>query len=300
MRKRLIVVVLLAAAAGLALVLFGTEYQQWYGWSVFAGVPFVIGFVSAALTPPDLSRLAGVTLALVSAGLVAILLLVLGREGVFCIGLAALLGLLPLGLGAIAGAWVRRGALVVFLGALTLAMLEPSLHTAKPRVYLVEDSLLVHASAAETWRTVIDLGEVKPSGDWVFRTGMACPVRTKISGRTRVCTMSTGLLLERIDVWQPGRRLGWVALSTPPPLKETNPFADVDPPHLHGMYRNVRGEFALEPLGPHATRLTRRTWYEYDMEPAAYWRLWCDFGASRIHRFVLEEVKRAAEGGARI
>lgn len=103
-----------------------------------------------------------------------------------------------------------------------------------------------------------------------------------------------------IDVWKPGERLAWRALSTPPPMKEVTILRDVDPPHLHGYYRNLRGEFALEQVAPGVTRLTRRTWYSHDLYPSLYWRLWCDYGASKIQRFVLGEVKRAAERGARI
>lgn len=109
-------------------------------------------------------------------------------------------------------------------------------------------------------------------------------------GGTRVCTMSTGLMLERIDGWEPGRRLSWRALSTPPPMTELNPFGEVDAPHLHDFYRNVRGEFFLERIGD-VTRVTRRTWYEHDLYPSAYWRIWCDIGASKIHRLDLEHVR---------
>ena len=75
-------------------------------------------------------------------------------------------------------------------------------------------------------------------------------------------------------------------------MEELNPFHEhVDPPHLHGTYRNVRGEFALEPAGEGRTRVTRRTWYQHDLYPSAYWRIWCDWGASRIHLLVLEHLR---------
>jgi len=54
-------------------------------------------------------------------------------------------------------------------------------------------------------------------------------------------------------------------------------------------------EFAIEPVSRGVSRLTRRTWYAHDLYPSAYWRIWCDMGASNIQRFVLDEVKRAAE-----
>lgn len=127
----------------------------------------------------------------------------------------------------------------------------------------------------------------------------ACPQCTRIveprAGGRRVCTLTTGVLMERIDDWRPGERLSWQAVSTPPPMHELNPFHEVDAPHLHGTYRNIRGEFALERVGPRITRLTRRTWYSHDLYPSLYWTMWCDMGASKIQRFMLDEVRRAAE-----
>jgi hypothetical protein len=155
--------------------------------------------------------------------------------------------------------------------------------------------VIIDGTTDEIWNAIVALSDVPPPDDLFFRAGIATPQKTKIvtcaNGGLRVCTMSTGTLVERIDAWEPGRRLGWRALSTPPPMKELNPFHEVDPPHLHGTYRNVRGEFALERVDATRTRVTRRTWYEHDLYPSLYWRIWCDFGASKIHHLVLEHVR---------
>lgn len=102
----------------------------------------------------------------------------------------------------------------------------------------------------------------------------------------------------RITVWQPGRLLRWESILTPPPLKELNPFRDTDPPHLHGLYRSVDGQFALTALGPNLTRVTRSSSYQHGLYPAAYWRLWCDYVAHRGHVHILSALKRAAEQAA--
>jgi hypothetical protein len=149
------------------------------------------------------------------------------------------------------------------------------------------------------WTAIVRLDRLSPPRDWVLRTGIACPESTRITegavGGTRVCTLSTGTLREKISVWAPGQRLRWRAETTPPPLREINPFGEVDAPHLHGFYTNTQGEFALQRLGPGKTLVTRRTWYRHNLYPSGYWRLWCDFAASRVHRYVLGELKARAE-----
>ena len=36
------------------------------------------------------------------------------------------------------------------------------------------------------------------------------------------------------------------------------------------------------------------TWYRHNMWPAAYWKLWSDLIIHRIHRSVLEHIKRSS------
>lgn len=229
-RHPIVVASLLAAAAALLVVLLAVEAVQFYGYVLFIGAPFVLGYVATAYTPP--AARAGCFIATTCAALLLVaLMLIVGKEGAICLGLAGTLAILPAFGGMLLAKLLRRkSTLIVVAGVLTLAAIEPSLH-GKPDVYLVEDSILVHATPQRTWETIVSLSDVAPSHDWIFRSGIACPQRTKIVdgrvGGKRICTMSTGLLMERIDVWQPGRRLGWVAVSTPPPLpplRETNPF----------------------------------------------------------------------------
>jgi hypothetical protein len=185
----------------------------------------------------------------------------------------------------------------------SLMWIEPRLQSAPP-LEIVEDSIAVQASPAEVWDAVVRLDRVPAPSDWMYRAGVACPQRTRIesprAGGYRVCTLSTGQLVEQIEVWRPGRTLRWHARSTPPPMRELNPFYDhVDPPHLHGYYDSPRGEFAIGRIGLNRTRLTRRTWYSQQLRPNAYWAFFCEMAISQIHRTVLEHVRDMAEGRLR-
>jgi hypothetical protein len=242
----------------------------------------------------------------VAALVLSLSFLVLGWEGIICIGMAIPLGLPLVILGACLGyLLLHKGhwrptltSAVVVVFVVCLALTEAKLHGQAP-VFSTSTSLRVEASPAVVWETIIRLERLPEPDDWFFRMGVACPQTARIEsaqvGGLRVCMLSTGQLIERIEVWQPERQLRWRSLTTPPPMRELNPFRPTDPPHLHGFYHTTQGEFTLQPLAPTATLVTRRTWYRHNLYPAQYWRLWCDFAAEKIHIFVLQQVKRAAE-----
>ena len=79
-------------------------------------------------------------------------------------------------------------------------------------------------------------------------------------------------------------------------MTEWSPYRRVHPPHLDGYLRTRRGEFRLVPLPGNRTRLEGRTWYELDVFPRAYWRLWSDALIGSIHARVLDHIQRLAEG----
>src|SRR5262249_3998340 len=139
--------------------------------------------------------------------------------------------------------------------------------------------------------------------DWAFRTGLAYPVRAQIEGQgtgaVRRCEFSTGPFIEPIEVWDEPRLLRFAVTSNPPPMQEWNPLAEIHPPHLDKFLVAHRGEFRLTELPGGRTLLEGTTWYQHHLWPAAYWRLWSDLIIHRIHRRVLDHIKRSAETQAR-
>lgn len=283
-----------------------------YAWGLFVGLPYFIGFFPVALLrrwgPRPLRA------CLLLAGQVGVVLtlsfLILGIEGMICILMA-----LPVGLpGVLLGAWMaylllHRTALLPPGGTAVCLVLALAVglwaEVQWPRVaptYTVTDTVTIAASPQAVWHALITMGSLEPPTELLFRLGVAWPQHVEIQGTgegaLRIGTLTTGPLHERITVWQPGRLLRWESILTPPPLKELNPFRDTDPPHLHGLYRSVDGQFALTALGPNLTRVTRSSSYQHGLYPAAYWRLWCDYVAHRGHVHILSALKRAAEQAA--
>jgi hypothetical protein len=300
--------IIAGAAVGSGLSADAIYIHKQYAIVLFFFVPLTTGFAAvAALRAGGRTTLGqSILVSLGSGALVIASFLLLGKEGIVCVFLA-----LPIALPwLIFGAWLafemlhrRRkppiaSTATLILGVVIAMSVESNLRK-EPAVTAVADSIVIDAEPGRVWNAILGLDSVPPPSDWIYRAGLACPQRTRIvragAGGERRCELSTGELVERIDVWEPGHRLQWTSLSTPPPIRETNPFYDVvDAPHLHGYYTSPRGEFVLERVGPHRTRLTRRTWYSQRLYPAAYWRLWSEMGISHIHDTVLQQVSRGA------
>lgn len=78
-------------------------------------------------------------------------------------------------------------------------------------------------------------------------------------------------------------------------MQEWSPYGAIEPAHLNAFFRSKQGEFRLIALPENRTRLEGTTWYEQDIAPQHYWRLWSDFLVHTIHRRVLEHIKNEAE-----
>jgi hypothetical protein len=295
-------VVLLSLLSGLLM-----RTMALYGLGLFVGVPVLIGFLPAAalrLTGPQ-TFLRCLLIALTTALMLVIELFLRAWEGAICIAMALPLAFPLLVLGAaLAYALFHKGSLrptgpgvAGLVAVVGLSVSDASLQRAPS--YVTADSVTIDATRQRVWNEIVNLKTVPAPSGLLLKTGIACPQSVRIprpgQGGTRLCTLSTGQILERIDVWEPGRRLRWTALSTPPPMTEVNPFGPVDAPHLHGFFEAFRGEFVLETEESGATRLTRRTWYRHNLQPAAYWKFWCDLAAREAHDLVLQEIRRLAE-----
>ncbi|HVJ82852.1 MAG TPA: hypothetical protein VNC50_17420, partial [Planctomycetia bacterium] len=171
------------------------------------------------------------------------------------------------------------------------ALDEPRLRS---QVTVVE----IAAPPEKVWPHVVAVAELPPPTEWIFRIGIAYPIRAVIEGKgpgaIRRCVFSTGEFIEPIEVWDEPNVLGFSVASNPPPLEEWSPYAHLEPPHLHGYLVSERGEFRLEAI-PGGTRLTGTTWYRNRMWPSDYWGLLSDRIIGAIHHRVLRHVAALAE-----
>lgn len=297
------------SAAGGAIVFLGVMAVSIgllgeYGMALFIGAPFLSGLTTARLllrldpSPTRLYRAIGA--ALVAAGLATAVMIAFALEGLVCILMASpLVASLAL-IGAIIGCLSRtlpRGATVGAFALLPLLTLMD--RSSAPPLRVVTSDLVVNAPPETVWKQVIAFPPLPPAKEWIFRAGVAAPLRADIEGSgvgaVRHCVFSTGPFVEPVTDWEPGRRLAFSVAAQPDVLRELTLWAGPRPPHLDDYLMCTRGEFVLEALPGGRTHLTGRTYYQLRMGPQAYWGLWSDAFIHRIHLRVLEHVADLAE-----
>jgi hypothetical protein len=275
-----------------------------YGWGLFLGIPFGLGFVAAMLSgwhnPSTIRN--GILTALIATALGLGLLFLFALEGILCIVMAAPI-VFPIALlGGILGSLVKtnrgKSLCVLFCGTVFLMGFE-HLENPRPPTCAVVSTIEVDASPQTVWENVVTFSDLPEVRDWLFKTGIAYPTHAKIKGKgvgaERSCVFSTGPFEEPITVWDEPRELRFGVTSQPAPMQEWTFYAHIHPPHLERSFRAEEGQFLLEGLPGGRTRLHGTTWYHNELWPASYWKLWSDFIIHRIHLRVLNHVKDMSE-----
>ena len=307
-----VMAIVLPLPFAIALIALCTRILQYYGWGVFVGIPFALPMISVILYgyhhPRSLADC--LWLGMVWLGVAYGAVLVVAIEGIICLVMALPIAVPVVLLGSAVGYLIQArrlgsgetGQLLLLLVAALPAMIgaETVSSPEAPR-FAVHTRVKVDAAPEQVWRHVIRFDPLPAPTSWIFRTGLAYPVRAEIDGRgvgaVRTCVFSTGPFIEPIEVWDEPRLLRFAVTSNPPPMREWNPFVEIHPPHLDGFLVAHRGEFRLAATADGRTLLEGTTWYEHHFWPAAYWRLWSDAIIHRIHHRVLEHIKQSAERG---
>ncbi len=292
--------VLFLGVLGVSLGLLGA-----YGSGLFVGAPFLAGMVAARilviLSPGRIwiwSMLAAVTAGVLS---MAVLVL-LAQEGAVCIVMAAPLVLVLSVLGAMVGRrnWFRHPAGSAACVALLPLLLLLDVAAPEPPLRVVVSEVIVAAPPEVVWKQVVAFPELPPATEWIFRAGVAAPLRAEIQGEgvgaVRRCEFSTGAFVEPVTVWNPGHELSFGVTLQPDLLRELTLYPGPRPPHLDDYLRCRQGQFVLEALPDGHTRLVGRTWYQLRMGPQNYWGFWSEVFIHRIHLRVLRHVATLSEG----
>jgi hypothetical protein len=304
---------LVTVPVAFGVVLLGVQVLGNYGWGLFVALPFTLGFTAALIygirQPRGMLGCAGV--ASLSVALLGAALLALSFEGIICLMMATPIAL-PLGaFGGICAygiqkrRWLQTDA-PVLLSALLLFVpgIEWAEHVAAtpPPTFVVRTALDIQAPPEKVWQQVVAFSEIAPPTEWMFRAGIAYPMRAEMrgsgAGAERHCVFSTGAFVEPITAWDEPRLLKFSVTSNPPPMEEWTPYPHIEPRHLHGFLVSEGGQFLLTPLPNGGTRLEGTTWYRHGLWPSSYWQLWSDAIIHRIHmrvlRHIRDEVERAA------
>lgn len=305
-----LVAVLITAAMTVLAAWGGIAVFHNYGWTIFVGLPFFMGFLAALIDgfhePRSLLRclaVANSTVVIVGAGL-----LLFALEGVICLIMAAPLACAVASFGGVLGFGVQRACRFqaespkLFCSLIVLLPLVMGFEHALPPplpLLAVKSSVIINAPPEQVWRNVVSFSELPPPTEMIFKLGVAYPIRAEINGcgvgAVRHCNFSTGPFVEPIEVWDEPRLLKFSVTQNPAPLQEWTPYREIRPAHLQGYLESQAGQFRLVPLDGGRTLLEGTTWYHHHLWPADYWQLWSDQIIHTIHLRVLNHVKQLSE-----
>jgi hypothetical protein len=301
--------VVLTGSIGAFATYIGVQRLGTYGWGVFVALPFCFGLVSVMIychhEPRTLRSCLAVSMT--SVGLVASALFAFAVEGLICIVMALPIAI-PLSLlGGFVGFLIqRRGGspsqadsitlllMLVPFGVMTMERVGP----AQPPRLSVHTSVQINAPTMTVWKNLIEFPDIQEPPTSLFRFGVSYPIRARISaegaGTIRECLFSTGTYVEKINVWEEGRRLGFTVVSGPEGMREWSPY-DIHPRHLDGYFVPESAEFRLTPTPDGGTQLDGVSWYRNSMWPVGYWRLWSDALLHQVHMRVFQHIKKRSE-----
>ena len=248
-------------ATGVVLGASATLVIESYGLSVFVLTPFVsaatASFITGTLDPHLESSTPVVFLTL---GSLFATFIVMAFEGVVCLLMATPL-MIPIALlGGLLGHALAKsgvtGATIALMIAATAGGQVVEAATTRIPTREAMTSIEIAAPPEAVWRHVVSFADIQAPPSWLFRIGLAYPLRARIDGRgvgaIRHCEFTTGAFVEPITAWEEPTRLAFDVARQPPPLREWSPYRTVYPPHLDGFLTTTRGEFRLIALARRA------------------------------------------------
>lgn len=283
------------------------DYFGDYGWTVFVFIPLLIGF-----SPPFLigkikyiSKSESYSVSFLTLGIASVCLLVFAFEGLICIAMAIPI-MIPLVLiGSYLGYKINsknristRNIMIVLVFSSIGFM---SFDTVNDNISLipVRTKIIVDSPIETVWNNVVTFNKIEEPIDWIFLTGISYPTDATIKGTgvgaIRYCNFTTGSFVEPITTWNEPALLQFDVIEQPIPMNEFNPFWDVRPPHLDGYFQSQKGQFKLTKISNNKTELEGTTWYKVDIHPQVYWKSWSNFIIHRIHKRVLNHIKKESE-----
>jgi hypothetical protein len=299
---------ILTGLVGSFAVYLGVQSIGVYGWGVFVALPFCMGMASVLIhtyhRPQTLASC--LLVSIVSVLVVGVVLFALAIEGFVCIMMAVPVATPLAMLGGIFGFLLQRNRKIVPQASMmcVLAILPLTLTGVEkvkpvdPPVSVVETSIQIHAPAERVWSNLVAFSDIPLSREWIFRLGVAQPIRAQIDGNgvgaLRRCDFSTGTFVERIEGWEENRYFAFSIVSAAEGMREFSPY-NIHPRHLDGYFVPQDAEFHLIANADGTTTLKGTSRYRNAMWPGRYWQLWSEAIIHRVHVRVFEHVKKLSE-----
>lgn len=296
----LVGVLIIVFAVAISTLAFGS-----YGWGLFVLTPFVVGLATGYLVnrfqPMSARRTNG--LVLLSAALGCFALILFALEGLICLILASpLAALLAIAGGSLGRTTAQRAndrSKPLYCIALLPFMFAADTISPPSAELVSQESIEISAPPERIWDEIISSAPIAERPTPAGRLGLAYPLRGQLVGKgvgaRRFGIFSTGIAIERVTQWAPGRRLTFEVLTQPPAMDETSPHQIVHAPHVDGYFQTGETQFELEPISANTTRLTIRAAHRLRIDPIIYWEPIARWAIRENTRRVLRDLAARSE-----
>jgi uncharacterized membrane protein YhaH (DUF805 family) len=198
---------LLTLPFGILFTRFGTATLNQYGWGLFVGLPFALGFAAVLLYGYHQPRsYAGCLLvSWFSVLFTALGIFALAVEGLICIVMAAPMAVVLAAIGGSLGYLIQSrpwshaetpSALLLMVFFVPSLMGMEAVSPPERPLFAVRTAIEIDAPREAVWRRVVAFTQLPSPTDWFFRLGIAYPIRAEIHGTgvgaERYCLFSTG------------------------------------------------------------------------------------------------------------
>lgn len=306
LKSHLLTILTFALLASAFIFLLTNKFKN-YGSSLFLFIPLILGAVEAFFLKQKFQINNKRVVFIVGQTFVVahFLIFLFAIEGAICL-LMSLPIVLPVSLfGAIIGSTIasvgntsKTTPLLLLISIPGAPLVEEKIQGRGPFKDQVVSEIVINAPASKVWNNVVTFSELPPPKDWLFKTGIAFPLRATIKGSgvgsIRYCEFSTGAFVEPITIWDEPRKLEFSVQEQPIPMKEFTPYEKIHAPHLHGFFKSVKGQFLLEEQDG-KTILKGSTWYHMEILPGSYWQIYARWIIHKIHWRVLSHIKSLSE-----
>lgn len=301
--------VALGLIAGIALIVFAVLISAVtfgaYGWGLFVMTPFVVGITTGYLvnSEGDLGPSRTMKLAIASAGLGSLALVVLALEGIVCILLAAPLAVPIVMLGAALGRGLavarhnRRNPLASVAVLPLIFMLEAAIPPEAPIATHYE--IDIAAPADRIWQELTSSQSIVVAPGLPALAGLAYPISGKLVGEgvgaKRIGAFSTGIATEVVTEWKQDKVLAFRVEDQPPAMEEMSPYRRVHAPHVQGYFVTGETRFELTSIGLNRTLLRVSSEHRLRIDPVPYWEPIARLAIRQNVGRVLEDIQEKSE-----
>jgi hypothetical protein len=278
-----------------------------YGFTLFIGLPCVMGFIAGFFVPDNGSYrlLKNIGLSILVIAAISGLLILIGAEGAICILMALGILVVPVYVGVVIGRATKSFSTEKKTYSICLiVLLAPILylHDLYSSAYIdssVSTSININASPTAVWNTLnhrVDFGKSRYP---LLNAGVSYPLSMEMQqlGNNCILVCPTNNDTSRFVITSliPYQRITFKHEGSVLPMKELTLYNTFDMPHLHYYFTHQYGEFLIMPKPDGTTRLIASTKYTYDIAPAFYWKFWTEGLIDQVHKQVLKKIKILSE-----